>query len=85
METPITAPLKKFKVTHSGRKLLAIVFSGRDFKCVLLVDVLDCGDVKYRVLTLVHLRDYGRSFVGKGLCCCAKASFLCMVTPRPIL
>jgi hypothetical protein len=46
METPITIPPKKFKVTLSGRKLMATVFSGGDLKSVLLVDVLDCGDLK---------------------------------------
>jgi hypothetical protein len=47
METPVIAPLTKFKITLSGRKLLATVFSGGDFKCVLLVDVIDCGNIKY--------------------------------------
>jgi hypothetical protein len=46
METQITIPPKKFKVTLSGRKLMATVFSGGDLKGVLLVDVLDCGDLK---------------------------------------
>jgi hypothetical protein len=46
METPITTPPKKFKVTLSGRKLMATVISGDDLKGVLLVDVLDCGDMK---------------------------------------
>jgi len=46
METPITTPKKKFKVTLSGRKLMATVFSGGDIKGVPLLDVLDNGDMK---------------------------------------
>lgn len=46
METPITAPPKKFKLTFSGRKLMAIVFSGGELKGMLLVDALDCGYMK---------------------------------------
>ena len=46
IETPITTPPKKFKVTLSGRKPNASVISGGDLKGVLLVDVLGCGDMK---------------------------------------
>jgi len=46
METPNTTPPKKFKVTLSGRKLMATVLSGGDVKSVLLVDVLDYSEVK---------------------------------------